>query len=67
MVVQESKQDAKFLTKEKNGKVVELIMVLGGEKANSLIWISGIIDMKTIGKLAKNLGIEGVEDINTKK
>ena len=64
MVIQESDQNVKFLTREKEGVINELIMVAGGKEESALIWISGIIDMKTIGKLAAGMHIEGIEKLD---
>jgi hypothetical protein len=64
MVIQESGQDIKFLTREKEGVINELIMVAGGKEESALIWITGIIDMKTIGKIAGGMHIEGIENLD---
>lgn len=63
MSIQESNQEIKFLTRKKEGKVVELLMVVGGKQENVLIWITGVIDMKTIGKIASNMNIQGMEKL----
>jgi hypothetical protein len=39
-------------------------MVTGGASESSLIWISGIIDMKTIAKIAQSVNIEGMENLD---
>ena len=63
MVVKDSGQDLKFLIREENGKVAELLLVGGGEGDNVLISIRGIIDMKNISKISKALDIEELEKI----
>jgi len=63
MVVKEKDQDVKFLVREDKGKVVELLMLVGGKDQSALICIQGIIDMKSIGKLAKGMDIEGMENL----
>jgi hypothetical protein len=63
MVVKEKDQDVKFLVREDKGKVVELLMLVGGKDQSALICIQGIIDMKSIGKLAKGMNIEGMENL----
>jgi len=64
MVVKEKDQDIKFFAKEdKNRKVVELLLVIGGKEESVLISIQGDIDMKNISKLAKSMNIEGMENL----
>jgi hypothetical protein len=63
MVVKDKDQDVKFLVREDKGKVVELLMLVGGKDESALICIQGVIDMKSISKLAKGLNIEGMENL----
>jgi len=63
MVVKEKDQDIKFLVKEKEDTIVELLLVIGGEGNNALISIRGIIDLKSISKLSKSMNIEGLEKL----
>ena len=63
MVVKEKDQDIKFLVKEKEDIIVELLLVIGGKGNNALISIRGIIDMKSISKLSKSMNIEGLEKL----
>ena len=63
MVVMDGNQDLKFLIREENGKIVELLLVGGGDGDNVLISIRGIIDMKNIGKIGKALDVEGLENL----
>ncbi|MBN2764349.1 MAG: DUF4252 domain-containing protein [Bacteroidales bacterium] len=63
MVIKEKDQDVKFLVREEKGKVVELLMLVGGKEESVLICIQGVIDMKTIGKLASGMDIEGMENL----
>ena len=64
MTVTEPGQKLKFLVKEKEGKVVELLMVSGGGGDNVLIDIRGIIDMKQIAQLSKAIHIDGLEELD---
>lgn len=64
MVIQEANEQVKFLTLEKEGVIRELIMVTGGTDESSLIWVSGIIDMKTIAKIAQSVNIEGMDNLD---
>jgi len=63
MVIKEKDQDVKFLVREDKGKVVELLMLIGGKDESVMICIQGIIDMKSISQLAKGLNIEGMENL----
>jgi len=63
MVIKEGSQDIKFLVREEKDKIVELLMLIGGDAENVLISISGIIDMQTIAKLSKSMNIEGMENL----
>ncbi len=64
MVVKEKDQDVKFLIKERNGKIEELLLVAGGKGGdNALISIRGNIDLKNISKLARSMDIEGMEQL----
>jgi hypothetical protein len=67
MVVKEKDQDVKFYVREDKGKVVELLMAIGGKTSNALISIQGDIDMKNISKLAKGMNIEGMENLDKMK
>ena len=65
MVVKEKDQDVKFYAKEDKGKVIELLLVIGGKEESVLISIQGSeIDMKNISKLAATMNIEGMENLN---
>lgn len=63
MVIQEKDQNVKFLIREVDGKIVELLLVSGGRDGNALISIKGDIDLKNISKLSKSMNVEGLEDL----
>jgi len=63
MEVNDGEQDVKFLVKEEKDKIVELLMIIGGEDESVLMSISGVIDMKTIAKLSKSMNIDGMENL----
>jgi hypothetical protein len=68
MVVREKDQNIKFFTKESKGRVVELLMVIGGKAESVLISIQGEeIDMKNISKLAREMNIEGMDKLQNMK
>jgi len=41
-----------------------LLMVVGGKTSNVLISITGNIDMKTVSKLSKSMGIQGMGNLD---
>lgn len=63
MVVKEKDQDIKFLIKEKEDIIVELLLVIGGKGNNALISIRGIIDLKSISRLSKSLNVQGLDEL----
>ncbi|OYT16859.1 MAG: hypothetical protein B7C24_05630 [Bacteroidetes bacterium 4572_77] len=64
MRVKEENNDIVFMVNEKNGKVSELLMVVGGPKEeNVLISIKGDIDLAKMGSMAKTMNIKGMENL----
>lgn len=63
MVIKEKDQDVKFLINEKDGKIIELLLIAGGKDENTLISIQGNIDLKNISKLSKSMNINGLEHL----
>lgn len=64
MSVKEKDMDIKFLIQEKDGKVRELLMVIGGSKDdNAIISITGDINLAKMGSMAKTLNIKGMENL----
>lgn len=63
MVIKEKDQDVKFLVNEKDGKIIELLLIAGGANENALISIQGNIDLKNISKLSKSMNIDGLENL----
>ena len=67
MVVQDGKQDLKFLIKEKGKRIEELLMIGGGEDGgNVLLSIKGDLDLKNISDISSKIGIEQLEGIDSK-
>ena len=63
MTIKETDSQVKFLTLEKDGVIKELIMIAGGKEESSMIWLAGIIDMKTVSKIAGSMQIHGMENL----
>jgi hypothetical protein len=62
MVIKEKGQDLKFMIKEFQGKISELLLISGG-KDNVFICIQGNIDLKSISKLSKSMNIQGMKEL----
>lgn len=63
MIVKEKNQDVKFLVKEENGKIVELLLLVGGKGNNAMISIRGLIDLESISQISKSINEQGIVDI----
>ncbi|OEK05082.1 DUF4252 domain-containing protein [Roseivirga misakiensis] len=64
MSLREDDKDIRFLIKEKNNKIDELFMVMGGDREFGLLSIVGDgIDLNAIYKLSKSIGMEGFEEL----
>lgn len=64
MSVKEKDMDIKFMIQEKDSKVRELLMVIGGSKDdNAIISITGDINLAKMGSLAKSMNIKGMENL----
>lgn len=64
MVVKEPGEEVKFLSLKKGDKIGELLLLINGEEEAGFITITGLIDMKTIGKLSKAMNFEGMDKLN---
>jgi hypothetical protein len=62
MVIKQKDQDVKFLVKEVQGKIAELLLITGG-KDNTFICIEGMIDIKSIAKLSQSMHIDGMKPL----
>jgi len=63
MVIKEKDENVKFLVREKENKVVELLLLVGSPDESVMISIQGDIDMKNIARITKSLNIEGMEKL----
>jgi len=61
MEVKDAQEDMKFMIKEKDGIINELVMVVGGNKSFFVMSLYGEIDLKKISKLSKSMNIKGME------
>lgn len=63
MEVKDAKENMKFMIKEKDGLIEELVMVVGGNKSFVIMSLYGEIDLKKISKLSKSMNIKGMEHL----
>lgn len=64
MVVKEKGEEVKFLSMKKGDKIGELLLLINGEKEAGFVTITGLIDMKTVGKLSKAMNFEGMDKLD---
>jgi hypothetical protein len=63
MTVRDKGDNVRFWTKESNGLITELLMLVGGQKEFTMISFIGNIDLNKISKLANNLKVDGIEHL----
>ena len=64
MSLREDGKDIRFMIKEKNNKINELFMVMGGENEFGLLSIVGDgIDLNALYKLSKSIGMDGFNEL----
>ena len=61
MIVKEDDQEFKFMVKEDDGVIEELLMLSGQDNDFFMLSLVGIIDLKTISRISKSLDIEGMD------
>jgi hypothetical protein len=59
MTVKNSGEEVLMLAKKSGDILEELIILVGGNKDNALVYISGKMNMKDLGKLSSSVNIEG--------
>lgn len=64
VTVKEKESNIRFITKESNGQISELLLLVGGKEEFVLMSFVGNIDLNKIGKLAKKLDIDGAEHLD---
>ncbi|MCB9310305.1 MAG: DUF4252 domain-containing protein [Lewinellaceae bacterium] len=67
ITVKEKGSNVRFVTKETNGKISELLLLVGSASEFTMISFVGNIDLNKISKLASKLNIEGAEHLDKVK
>ncbi len=65
MTIRNADENIRFLIKEKNDKISELLMLIAGEEDFVLISIIGDIELDKISVLADNMEIDGMEHLKS--
>ena len=62
MTVRHEDQDLQFLIKESGSKIVELLMVAGGNDGFFIVSLVGDIDLSQMSKISSSMNIDGFEN-----
>lgn len=63
MSMKEPDGELKFMIKEKNGIIAELLMIRGGHESFFILSLVGEIDLKEISKLSRHMDIDGFQHL----
>jgi CII-binding regulator of phage lambda lysogenization HflD len=63
MTLKEKGSQVRFITKESNGVIEELLLVVASAEKFTMMSFTGKIDLNKISRLAKKLDIEGAEHL----
>ena len=67
MVIKEGDEQIKFLISEKNGKISEFLMLIGGENDFFLMSMVGDLNLEDISRLSKTMDIDGFNHLEKLK
>jgi hypothetical protein len=67
MLIKEGNEEIKFLIAEKDGKINEFLMLIGGEDSFFLMSMVGSMTLEDISKLSKTMDIEGFNHLEKLK
>jgi len=62
MAITEGRDNYKFMTKQDaDGKISEMVMLMKGKKEIVVISLTGVIDMSSVTKISRTMGVHGME------
>jgi len=61
MTVEDANENVQFMIREEGDVIRELMMIMGGNKQFAVMTLYGEIDLNSIAKLSKVMGIQGLE------
>ena len=64
MSVRKEDKDMKFMIDENNGKISEMLMIVGGNEEFMILSLFGEIDLKQISRIGSKMNIKGLENLN---
>lgn len=64
MDIKDGKEKVQILTKSKNGKITDFVMIATEEKSFTLINILGEIDLNALTELQSSINVKGLENLN---
>jgi len=68
MTVNDGGDNIRFLTKQDaGGKIIEMVMLMKGKHESVVLSLTGLIDLSTVSKLSKTMGIHGMENLQKVK
>lgn len=63
MSVRDDNKDMKFMIRENDGKISELLMIMGGADEFMVLSVFGDIDLKQISRIGKKMNVSGLEKL----
>jgi hypothetical protein len=63
MSVRDKDKDMKFYIRESNGKISELLMLMGGTDDFMLLSLYGEIDLKSISRIGRKMDVDGLKEL----
>ncbi len=63
MVVKDQDEDVLFLAREEGGRITEFLLIVSGGGEDVLIAIQGDIDLESLSKIASDLDLPGLENL----
>jgi hypothetical protein len=63
MSVRDKDKDMKFYIKESNGKISELVMIMGGMQDFMVMSLFGEIDLKQVSRIGRKMDVKGLESL----
>lgn len=63
MSVRDKDKDMKFMIEENDGKISEMLMIVGGNEEFMIMSLFGEIDLKQISRIGSKMNIKGLENL----
>jgi hypothetical protein len=63
MTIRDKDNDMRFMVKEVNGKINELLMISGSPDSFMILSLTGEIDLNKVSKLGSKMNVKGLEKL----